>query len=639
MSDSEPSEAMEDEASTSAYHLNKSTNQEEPQSDLTHLMMKIGEKFCSFEHYKARIKEHERVTRTKFSLYDTKLLTWFKQPGRNSARVAHANPELKYYSLTASCIRGRNYRRKPVNKQKIRNKPSLKMGCPAFFLLRMTPDGQFLQIVKMVKEHTHPVGQELKPKNGETILKCQMNRCKGQAVEDDNEEISVVVPHNHDASEESQKLKACLKKMEERAISEAIPVEQIFAEEAEKNPDVITRKSEGFVVKTLTKKRTQTEPHMPESLLSLSKLLVSDKYRFRYGCNMEEFPRELFIGCIKARDNEVAVIFASLFLCERFNGPVDEMHIDCSFNDFPEVPSDMKYMFSIHFVKKKMFYPSIYAFTSSRSSSMIQGILMYLQQEVIQNAAPDTIYVDLKWNITSVLSERFPGSFIEHSYLYFVKDVWNQAREIGLLGLPEQEHVVCCIQQLICLPFLPADHMLPVLIEFEKCLPEDMISSPVFVLLIRYIQDYWLDVYGEHKLTIHENHNRSNLLVNQFHKKISSAFSVDKQPSVWSIIKALQRIERDGSKCYNNEINNFPINSTTLMNMCQMAYDERVTKLEHEILTEQNLPINALEPLSRRPVILGLTPEESKSFVAVNLEVAEVVVEETVSDQQKVTRD
>ncbi|CAB3368139.1 Hypothetical predicted protein [Cloeon dipterum] len=657
---SDADEAMEEEASASVFHLNVSQgqgNEAEEANNLSNLMIKIGEKFCSFEHYKTRIKEHERVTRTRFSLMDSKLLTWFSKPGKNPQKVAHANPEIKYFSLTACCVRGKNNRRTVADKDRLRNKLSMKLGCPALFHIKMTPDGQSLQVMRMVREHNHPVGQEevkltrqkamkmkvvvhegfiyrrTTPKGGEAVLKCQTVKCKGQAIEDKDDNVIIVVAHNHDSTEESQKMNDCLKKMEERAISEAIPVEQIFAEEAEKNPDVITRKSEGFLIKTLSKKRLQTEPEVPESLLSLSNLLVSDQYRHRYGCNLEEFPRELFIGCIKAKGSEVAAIFASLFLCERFNGPVDEMHIDCSFNDLPSVPDDMKYILSIHFVKKKMFYPSIFAFTSSRSSSMIKGLLMYLKEEVMQNTAPDMIYVDFKWQINLVLSEQFPGSIIEHSYIYFTKDIWSQAHEIGLMGLQEQEYVIFWIQQLICLPFLPADQMLLALLEFEKSLPDEMVCSPVMVLLIRYIQETWLDTFGDQNLSTHENHGRSNLLVNQFHKKIIAALKIAKEPTVWTIIKCLQTVERDSSKCYTNEISNIPINSNTLLYMCQMAYDERVKKIEHEVLTEKIDALSALEPLSKRPVIHGLTPEDTISFTdTCRIQIEAVANEEVLTD-------
>jgi hypothetical protein len=83
---------------------------------------------------------------------------------------------------------------------------------------------------------------------------------------------------------------------------------------------------------TLKKCREDSEPTVPDSLLAMSRMLIEDSWRFRYGGNLEDFPRELFIGCIKAKETEIAAIFASLFICERFNGPVDEMHIDCKEN-------------------------------------------------------------------------------------------------------------------------------------------------------------------------------------------------------------------------------------------------------------------------------------------------------------------
>lgn len=50
---------------------------------------------------------------------------------------------------------------------------------------------------------------------------------------------------------------------------------------------------------------------------------------------------------------------------------------------------------------------------------MVDGLLRYLQEEVIQNTTPDVIFVDLLWGVQLILSSRFPGSLIENSFIYF----------------------------------------------------------------------------------------------------------------------------------------------------------------------------------------------------------------------------
>lgn len=97
-------------------------------------------------------------------------------------------------------------------------------------------------------------------------------------------------------------------------------------------PGTISYKNTKYLSLTLKKCREDSEPAVPANLLAMSKMLIDDTWRYRYGGNLEDFPRELFIGCIKAKATEIAAVFASLFICERFNGPVDEMHIDCREN-------------------------------------------------------------------------------------------------------------------------------------------------------------------------------------------------------------------------------------------------------------------------------------------------------------------
>lgn len=50
---------------------------------------------------------------------------------------------------------------------------------------------------------------------------------------------------------------------------------------------------------------------------------------------------------------------------------------------------------------------------------MIDGLMRYLQVEVMQNTTPDVIFVDLLWGVQLILSSRFPGSLIENSFIYF----------------------------------------------------------------------------------------------------------------------------------------------------------------------------------------------------------------------------
>jgi len=80
---------------------------------------KLGEMFTSFEHFKRRLEEHQNATNTFYSMWDSKLLSWFLKPGKPSRMVAHAKPELKYYNFISGCVRGLKNRSKSKN---IRNK-------------------------------------------------------------------------------------------------------------------------------------------------------------------------------------------------------------------------------------------------------------------------------------------------------------------------------------------------------------------------------------------------------------------------------------------------------------------------------------------------------------------------------------
>jgi hypothetical protein len=99
--------AKEVEISTAgADECEEDGESEEEDSQDSAAVIKPGELFYSYDHFLARMKEHESVSGTKFVLSDSRLLSWYLKPGRDSTPVAHANPELKYYRLTSDCRLG-----------------------------------------------------------------------------------------------------------------------------------------------------------------------------------------------------------------------------------------------------------------------------------------------------------------------------------------------------------------------------------------------------------------------------------------------------------------------------------------------------------------------------------------------------
>jgi hypothetical protein len=68
--------------------------------------------------------------------------------------------------------------------------------------------------------------------NGEVILKCQTKNCKGKATEE-NGNVTLITPHNHDQSEMSDRLQQCLDVMKQKARMEATSIKQIMADTSE----------------------------------------------------------------------------------------------------------------------------------------------------------------------------------------------------------------------------------------------------------------------------------------------------------------------------------------------------------------------------------------------------------------------
>jgi hypothetical protein len=165
------------------------------------------------------------------------------------------------------------------------------------------------------------------------------------------------------------------------------------------------------------------------------------------------------------------------------------------------------------------------------------------------------------------------------------------------------------------------------LAEFESSLPDDLISTPFMHAIVQHIRETWIESPGPINLTIHDSHARSNTLVQQFCMQLKASI-VEKQPNVWHLISkqfytsasgllklltcilaAIQKLESQAAQCYGREISEEPATVTSLANVCQLIYDEKVKLIEYQLLIDQLTPLRGMEKLSQRPLVKSLAPD------------------------------
>lgn len=62
-------------------------------------------------------------------------------------------------------------------------------------------------------------------------------------------------------------------------------------------------------------------------------------------------------------------------------------------------------------------------------------------------------------------------------------------------------------------------------------------------------------------------------------------------------------------QCYSREISEEPAAVTSLANVCQLIYDEKVKQIEYQILIDQISPLKGMEKLKMRPLVKSLVPD------------------------------
>jgi hypothetical protein len=206
-----------------------------------------------------------------------------------------------------------------------------------------------------------------------------------------------------------------------------------------------------------------------------------------------------------------------------------------------------------------------------------------------------------------------------------LQNIWHHANELGLLNIDHSERTIYRLQTLSCLPLLPPDKITMGLAEFESSLPDDLISTPFMHAIVQHIRDTWIESPGPINLTIHDSHARSNTLVQQFCMQLKASI-VERQPNVWHLISkqfnfndlfkfttcvvaAIQKLELQASQCYGREISEEPATVTSLANVCQLIYDEKVKLIEYQLLIDQLTPLRGMEKLSQRPLVKSLAPD------------------------------
>lgn len=148
------------------------------------LGLKVGDKFPSFKDWQAKLDEVSRANFVRFWKRDSRTIDAAKKKVRRNLKA-----ELEFYQLRYSCFFAQKPRTRPtLGKRKRRSLAAhVESPCPAIISIRVTDDGEFLEIYSIIEQHNHEVNeheyQKLIPKK--KILDAIMGEEDGNLVVSD----------------------------------------------------------------------------------------------------------------------------------------------------------------------------------------------------------------------------------------------------------------------------------------------------------------------------------------------------------------------------------------------------------------------------------------------------------------------
>ncbi|XP_028417228.1 uncharacterized protein LOC114541513 [Dendronephthya gigantea] len=113
--------------------------------------LKVGQKFSSFEEVKVAIARYEETNYVNLYVNDSRSIVSALK--RTPEKVF--KPELKYFYLNYTCVAGGSRTFKSKSKGARPNQSTFRKGCPMQVKLRVSKDGNFLEVVVLNETHNH----------------------------------------------------------------------------------------------------------------------------------------------------------------------------------------------------------------------------------------------------------------------------------------------------------------------------------------------------------------------------------------------------------------------------------------------------------------------------------------------------
>lgn len=135
--------------------------------------------------------------------------------------------------------------------------------------------------------------------------------------------------------------------------------------------------------------------------------------------------------------------------------------------------------------------PLAFVLMSRRMKDDYMSVLNYLQGILI-NSSVQCVVMDFEAAVWGAFRSVFPGVILRGCSFHWGQAVWRKIQDLGLAPTyREKRSTHKFLRELMCLPFLPFEHIPPVFKEFFDLLEPH--HPQALHLLLQYIEETWID--------------------------------------------------------------------------------------------------------------------------------------------------
>ncbi|CAH1715825.1 unnamed protein product [Aphis gossypii] len=382
--------------------------------------------------------------------------------------------------------------------------------------------------------------------------------CHGSASISRNEmdnQILIVVPHNHEPNEIDLNVPFLRNALGERAIDRTITTPSIrglYNSEIIRHPQAAIRYTFLQTQARTKRMRLSRRPQLPQDMHDLAEML-RDPRNANYASTFQIpstafFNQELIVNGVT-----VGIIFANTSAIEKYReqlATVEIVGIDGTYKTLPQVPMDLRSFLTFQILYKSVAFPMVFVLLGSETEETYCALFAVIRNILPLNYDGIRFVTDYERALMNAVQQIFPNSNLLCCWFHYTQSVvrYCHRKVNGVLNLVKRHDVAARIfRMVLALPHLPAERGHPgcpnfcmedglnTIVNYTLQFPE--INEVMNRFLMDYIYHYWFLQIGPRFLSVFGQDHRTNNYLESFHATLLT--QIGRHPNIWDFLREL----------------------------------------------------------------------------------------------------